>query len=73
MWTSLLTIFSKGLSVLDKLMPSWEWKGGRAEVRAEVAEKELDDVRIAVEIDENTNRMSDWERRRWLRNKTERK
>ncbi len=44
MWIKLILGFlSKGLAVVDKLLPSWEWKGGQAAAEAKAA-KEVADV-----------------------------
>ncbi len=39
MWTAIFGILSKGLSVLNKLLPSWEWKGGQASAEAKAAKE----------------------------------
>jgi hypothetical protein len=39
MWTIVFGILSKGLAVLNKLLPSWEWKGGQAWADAKVAKE----------------------------------
>jgi len=43
MWTAILSTLSRLLSIADKFLPSWEWKGGRAESDARHA-KEAKDV-----------------------------
>jgi len=67
MWASILTILAKGLVLINKFFPSWEWKGGRAARDAKAAEKGLDHARRAAEIDEGVDSMSDAERSKWLR------
>ncbi len=44
MWGAILGILSGGLRLLNKLIPSWEWKGGQAASDARHA-KETEDAR----------------------------
>lgn len=67
MWAALVSILARGLAIIDKLMPSWEWKGGKAAAEAKAAKKGVEDARRAAEIDEDVDRMSDAERAKWLR------
>jgi len=42
MWVKLVLGFlSKGLAVVDKLLPSWEWKGGQAAAEAKAAKEAI--------------------------------
>ena len=50
MWGAILGILSRGLSILDKFLPSWEWKGGRAESDARHAKEARDVSEKQLEI-----------------------
>lgn len=57
MWSALLGILSGGLALINKLLPSWEWKGGQAAAQRDQMEetletiKKMDDVPMADERD----------------------
>jgi len=67
MWIKLILGFlSKGLTVADKLLPSWEWKGGQAAAEAKAA-KELIGVlqeQLAIASKPNLDRAELLERMR---------
>lgn len=66
MWQAILQILARGLSVIDKFLPSWEWKGGQAAAEAKAAGKALERARKANEIKDRARTMSDAERAEWL-------
>ncbi len=39
---AIFRFLSSGLSVLNKLLPSWEWKGGQAAAERDQAERTAD-------------------------------
>ena len=39
MWKLVLSLLTNSLTMLNKLVPSWEWKGGRAEEKSRNAEE----------------------------------
>ena len=43
MFGSILGILSGGLRIVNKLLPSWEWKGGQAAERARQSKEAADD------------------------------
>ncbi len=66
MWRAILEILARGLSVINKLLPSWEWKGGQASAEARAMAKALERGRRANEIKDGARAMSDAERAEWL-------
>ncbi len=51
MWIKLILGFlSKGLAVVDKLLPSWEWKGGQAAAEAKAAKEAVDVLEKQLDI-----------------------
>jgi hypothetical protein len=50
MWTAILGILSKGLAVVNKLLPSWEWKGGQASAEAKAAKETVDVLEEQLDI-----------------------
>ncbi len=72
MWSAILGVLSGGLKLINKLLPSWEWKGGEAAAEAKAAKKGVKDARRAAEIDESVDHMSDDERAKWLRGDSDR-
>ena len=57
MWTAIVSILSSGLSVLNKLLPSWEWKGGQAAAERDAAKGSADAGRQARTIEDEVRRM----------------
>ena len=50
MWGAILGILSGGLRLLNKLLPSWEWKGGQAAANARHAKEARDVSEKQLEI-----------------------
>ena len=43
MFATIFGFLSNGLAVLNKLLPSWEWKGGRAAAERDQMKEAADD------------------------------
>ena len=67
MISAIFKMLSSGLSIINKLLPSWEWKGGQAAAQRDAAEKGLEHARTAAEIRDNLDQLTDAERVEWLR------
>jgi len=54
---AIFKILSSGLTLLNKLLPSWEWKGGRASAQRDAAKGSADAGRRARTIEDEVRRM----------------
>jgi len=60
MWIKLiLDILLKGLAVVNKLLPSWEWKGGQAAAEAKAAKEAKDVLQKQLDIASKPNATRD--------------
>ncbi len=51
MWLTILGALSSGLSILNKWLKSWDWKGGEASEKAKQAEVDRDAREAMEDVD----------------------
>ncbi len=57
MISAIFKILSSGLSVINKLLPSWEWKGGQAAAQRDAAKGSADAGRRARTIEDEVRNL----------------
>ena len=54
---AIFKILSSGLSIINKLLPSWEWKGGQAAAQRDAAKGSADAGRRARTIEDEVRNL----------------